>query len=304
MVETTYPEILRSQMSNVVLTLLKLGIEDLVHFDFLDPPAPETLMRALEVLNYLGAIDDDGCLTEMGRQMSELPIDPQLAKMILSSPDFNCSEEIVTIVACMSVPQIFLRPRDSAKLADEAKSQFAHQDGDHLTLLNAYFAYNKVPIDERKKWCYDNFINERSMQSVENVRKQLTGILVKLDVPLITSDIRGVGKFDYTMCRKAITSGMFMQVACLQRSGNYLTVKDNQIVHIHPSSDVISKPVWVMFEEFAMTNKNYIRTVSVTDVNWLVEMAPHYYDMENFPACEAKDQLERAYRQMAKLRNS
>jgi pre-mRNA-splicing factor ATP-dependent RNA helicase DHX15/PRP43 len=140
------------------------------------------------------------------------------------------------------------------------------------------------------------------MQSVDNVRRQLTGILTKLDVPLVTSDLRGVGKFDYTACRKAITSGMFMQVACLQRSGNYLTVKDNQVVHIHPSSDVISKPTWVMFEEFSMTSKNYIRTVSVTSVDWLIEMAPHYYDMENFPSCEAKDQLELAYRKMAKIR--
>jgi pre-mRNA-splicing factor ATP-dependent RNA helicase DHX15/PRP43 len=302
MVETTYPEILRSQMSNAVLTLLKLGIDDLVHFDFLDPPAPETLMRALEVLNYLGAIDDDGCLTEMGRRMSELPIDPQLAKMMLSSPDFTCSEEMVTIVACMSVPPIFLRPRDSEKLADEAKSHFAHPEGDHLTWLNAYFSYSKVTVERKKKWCWDNFINERSMQSVDNFRCQLTGILTKLDVPLVTSDLRGVGKFDYTACRKAITSGMFMQVACLQRSGIYLTVKDNQVVHIHPSSDVISKPSWVMFEEFSMTSKNYIRTVSVTSVDWLIEMAPHYYDIEKFPACEAKDQLELAYRKMAKIR--
>ena len=69
--ETTYPEILRSKMSNVVLTLKKLGIDDLVHFDFMDPPAPETLMRALEVLNYLGALDDEGDLTDLGRQMAE-----------------------------------------------------------------------------------------------------------------------------------------------------------------------------------------------------------------------------------------
>ena len=85
MQETTYPEILRSKMSNVVLTLKKLGIDDLVHFDFMDPPAPETLMRALELLNYLGALDDEGEMTELGRQMSDLPLDPQLAKLIITS---------------------------------------------------------------------------------------------------------------------------------------------------------------------------------------------------------------------------
>merc|ERR1711871_1620328 len=72
--DQTYPEILRSNLGSVVLTLLKLGITDLVHFDFMDPPAPETLMRALELLNYLGALDDEGEMTELGYQMSELPL--------------------------------------------------------------------------------------------------------------------------------------------------------------------------------------------------------------------------------------
>jgi pre-mRNA-splicing factor ATP-dependent RNA helicase DHX15/PRP43 len=301
--ETTYPEILRSKMSNVVLTLKKLGIDDLVHFDFMDPPAPETLMRALELLNYLGALDDEGELTDLGYQMSELPLDPQLAKMILVSPEFSCSSEIVSIVACMSVPQIFLRPRESAKLADEAKAQFTQTDSDHLTLLNGYAAYELVPIGERKKWCWDNFINERSIQSAENVRKQLLGIMRKLDVPLVTSDSRGDGSFCYMDIRKALTAGMFMQVAHRQRTGDYLTVKDNQIVYIHPSSVVDSRPDWVIFEEFALTTKNYIRTVTVTSVEWLVELAPHYFDLENFPECEAKGELEQAYARLAQSRS-
>jgi len=84
LIPQTYPEILRSNLSAVVLQLKKLGIDDLVHFDFMDPPAPETLMRALEMLNYLGAIDDDGNLTETGSIMAEFPLDPQLAKMLIA----------------------------------------------------------------------------------------------------------------------------------------------------------------------------------------------------------------------------
>jgi HrpA-like RNA helicase len=85
-----------------VLTLKKLGIDDLVHFDFMDPPAPETLMRALELLNYLGALDDDGNLTKLGTLMSEFPLDPQMSKMLVVSPDFNCSNEILSITAMLS----------------------------------------------------------------------------------------------------------------------------------------------------------------------------------------------------------
>jgi pre-mRNA-splicing factor ATP-dependent RNA helicase DHX15/PRP43 len=98
----TYPEILRSNLANVVLNLKKLGIDDLVHFDFMDPPAPETLMRALETLNYLGALDDDGNLTKLGELMSEFPLDPQMSKMLVVSPEFNCSNEILSITAMLS----------------------------------------------------------------------------------------------------------------------------------------------------------------------------------------------------------
>lgn len=293
--ETTYPEILRSKMSNVVLTLKKLGIDDLVHFDFMDPPAPETLMRALEVLNYLGALDDEGEMTDLGRQMAELPLDPQLSKMLICSPDYGCSEEIVSIVAAMSVPQIFLRPRESAKAADEAKAQFVDPTSDHITLLNAYATYEEVPHAERKQWCWDNFINDRSISSAESVKKQLRGIMTRLDIPLATCR-GGNGRYDTNAIRMALTSAMYMQVAYLQRAGNYLTVKDNQIVYIHPSSSIDSKPQWVLYEEFALTSKNYIRTVTTTRGDWLVDMAPHYFDLENFPECEAKDELILEYK--------
>ncbi len=109
----------------------------------MDPPAPETLMRALELLNYLGALNDDGELTEIGSMMSEFPLDPQLAKMIIAGPQFNCSNEVLSITAMLSVPNVFLRPKEAAKQADEAKGRFSHLDGDHLTLLNVYHAYKK-----------------------------------------------------------------------------------------------------------------------------------------------------------------
>jgi pre-mRNA-splicing factor ATP-dependent RNA helicase DHX15/PRP43 len=267
------------------------------------PQAPETLMRALELLNYLGALDDEGELTDLGYQMSELPLDPQLAKLILVSPDYGCSSEIVTIVACLSVPQLFLRPRDSAKLADEAKAQFAHPDSDHITMLNAYFAYENVPEKDKKQWCWDNFVSDRAMMSAENVRRQLLGIMKRLDLPVVSSDMKGDGSFAFTSIRHALTSGMFMQTAHKDQGSGYLTVKDNQTVQIHPSSVVDSKPEWVIFEEFALTTKNFIRTVTTTNVDWLVELAPHYYDLENFPDCRAKDELASAYARLAHERN-
>ncbi|XP_061816929.1 ATP-dependent RNA helicase DHX15-like isoform X4 [Nerophis lumbriciformis] len=102
MQDNTYPEILMSNLGSVVLQLKKLGVDDLVHFDFMDPPAPETLMRALELLNYLAAINDDGNLTELGATMAEFPLDPQLAKMVVASCEFDCSDEALSITAMLS----------------------------------------------------------------------------------------------------------------------------------------------------------------------------------------------------------
>ena len=111
--DNNYPEILRSNLANVVLTLKKLGIDDLVHFDFMDPPAPETLMRALELLNSLNALDDDGELTELGKLMAEFPLEPQQSKVLLTAAKYQCIHEMLTIISLLSVPVIFMRPKEN-----------------------------------------------------------------------------------------------------------------------------------------------------------------------------------------------
>lgn len=288
MQDNTYPEILRSNLGSVVLQLKKLGIDDLVHFDFMDPPAPETLMRALELLNYLAALDDDGNLTELGAIMAEFPLDPQLAKMLIASCEYNCSNEILSVTAMLSVPQCFVRPNEAKKAADDSKLRFAHIDGDHLTLLNVYHAFKQNMEDPQ--WCYDNFVNYRSLKSADNVRQQLCRIMDRFNLKRTSTDF--TSKEYYLNIRKALCSGFFMQVAHLERTGHYLTIKDNQIVQLHPSTCLDHKPEWVLYNEFVLTTKNYIRTVTDVKPEWLIKTAPQYYNMDNFPQCEAKRQLE------------
>lgn len=243
-------------------------------------------------MNYLGALDDEGVLTTLGQKMSEIPLEPQLAKMLLVSPEFSCSNEMLSIVAMLSVPNIFMRPKEAAKAADEAKAQFAHMDGDHLTLLNAYHAYKQA--GEGKDWCYDNFINYRSIQSAESVRDQLSRLMRKLSLPLVSTDFSS-GDY-YNNLRRCLAAGLFMQVAHLQKQGHYLTAKDNQVVAIHPSTVLDSKPPWVLFQDFVLTSRNYVRTVTAMRLEWLLELAPHYFDLENWPEGETKVELERGYR--------
>lgn len=287
----TYPEILRSNLANVVLILKKLRVDDLVHFDFMDPPAPETLMRALELLNYLAALDDDGNLTELGKLMSEFPLDPQMSKMLVESPKFNCSNEILTITAMMSVPNCFFRPRDAQKAADEAKARFSHIDGDHLTLLNVYYAYKQNGEDAT--WCYDNFVNVRALKSADNVRTQLLRIMNRYNLKMCSTNLNS--RDYYVNIRKAMLAGYFMQVAHLERTSHYVTLKENQVVHLHPSSCLDHMPEWVIYNEFVLTTRNFIRIVTGMRGEWLIDIAPHYYDMSNFPQCEARRVLERLY---------
>merc|ERR1711971_699468 len=188
--EQTFPEILRSNLGVVVLTLKKLGIEDLVHFDFLDSPAPETMMRALEMLNYLGCLNEEGDLTDTGDQAAEFPLDPQLAKMLIMSPEFKCSNEMLSMAAMLSVPMVFIRPRECQKDADDAKGRFSHLDGDHLTLLNVFHAYKQYGAGGQDvgQFCYDNYINARSMRSAESVREQLKRTMERLNITMVSSD--------------------------------------------------------------------------------------------------------------------
>ncbi|KAJ3045911.1 hypothetical protein HDV00_006177 [Rhizophlyctis rosea] len=287
--EQTYPEILRCNLGTVVLQLKKLGIDDLVHFDFMDPPAPETLMRALELLNYIEALDDDGNLTSIGEQMAEFPLDPQFCKALLSSPKFRCSNEVLSIVAMLSAPNCFVRPPNERRQADEAKANFNHDDGDHLTLLNVYHAYKTNEGDAN--WCYKNYLNARSLKNADNVRTQLQRIMERNGVDLCSTPFENPSY--YRNVRMALCAGFFMQVAHLERNGVYNTAKDNQPVQLHPSCCLDNKPEWVMYNEFVLTAKNYIRTVTVIDGEWLLDVAPQYYDLTNFPQCEARRVLER-----------
>jgi pre-mRNA-splicing factor ATP-dependent RNA helicase DHX15/PRP43 len=298
LIEQTYPEILRSNLSSTVLELKKLGVDDLVHFDLMDPPAPETLMRALEELNYLACLDDDGNLTTMGRLASEFPLDPALAVMLISSPEFYCSNEILSLTALLSVPQIFVRPASARKRADEMKNLFAHPDGDHLTLLNVYHAFKgeKAQANPRQ-WCHDHFLSLRALQSADNVRLQLKRIMEREELELMSTPFED--KKYYENIRRALVSGFFMQIAKKEANGKtYTTVKDNQTVLLHPSTVLGQESEWVLYNEFVLTTKNYVRTVTSVRGEWLLDIAPNYYDISTFPKGEVRTALLRIQERM------
>ncbi len=194
---------------------------------------------------------------------------------------------MLSIVGMLSVPMVFMRPPDLRKQADEAHANFAHADGDHLTLLNVYHAYKGQNMDS--KWAWENFVSDRALRQADNVRQQLARLMQKSGLVLESNDFSSSSY--YLNIRKCLVEGFFMQVAHLEKSNVYETVKDQQAVGLHPSTCLADKPAWVLYNEFVLTSKNYIRTVTRLEGEWLLQIAPQYYDLRNFPDGSAKRAL-------------
>lgn len=272
--ENTTPEIQRTNLSSVVLLLSSLGINNLIEFDFMDPPPAETLIRALEQLYALGALNDRGELTKIGRQMAEFPTDPMLAKSILAADKYGCVEEVLSIIAMLGEAfALFYRPKDKKIHADSARDRFTIKEGgDHFSLLNIWNQW--VDSDFSYVWARENFLQQRSLTRARDVRDQLAKLCDRVEVSITT-----VGANDLVPIQKSLTAGFFPNAARLQRGGDtYRTVKNGLTVHLHPSSTLFEvNPKWVLFYELVLTSREYMRSNMPIQPEWLAEVAPHYY---------------------------
>ena len=273
--DDTTPEIQRTNLANVVLTLNSLGIEydKLLRFEFMDPPPVDAIKKAMELLYSLGALNGHGKLTKVGRRMAEFPLDPMLSKMIVASEKYKCSDEIISIAAMLSVGNsIFYRPKDKQVHADNARMNFHTGDvGDHIAHLKVYNSWKEANYSTQ--WCYENYIQARSMKRARDIRDQLAGLLDKVEIGLVSNSN------DLDAIKKSILSGFFPHSTKLQRNGTYRRVKHLQTVHIHPSSGMAEVvPRLVLYHELVLTTKEYMRQVTEIKPEWLLEIAPHYYD--------------------------
>ncbi|KAF9496560.1 Asp-Glu-Ala-His box polypeptide 16, isoform CRA_f [Pleurotus eryngii] len=288
--ENTVPEIQRTNLGMVVLLLKSLGINDLIGFEFLDPPPGETLMRALEMLYALGALNDRGELTKLGRRMAEFPVDPMLSKAIISSEKYSCTDEVLTIISMLSESSsLFYRPKDKKLHADQARQNFVRSGGDHFTLLNVWEQWAETNYSQQ--FCYEQFLQFKSLSRARDIRDQLAGLCERVEV-VIQSNLNSN---DITPIQKAITAGYFYNTAQLQKSGDsYRTLKTNHTVYIHPSSSLFQHqpPVkTVLYYELVMTSKSYMRQIMEIKPTWLMEVAPHYFkpaDLEQLATGDKK----------------
>ena len=245
-------------------------MNDLLGFDFMDPPPVQTLITALQMLYSLGALDEEGLLTRMGRKMAEFPLEPQLSKMLIASVDLGCADEILTVVAMLSVQTVFHRPKEKQAQADAKRAKFFAPEGDHLTLLTVYQAWAQSKFSNT--WCFENFVQARQLRRAQDVRKQLQSIMERYKLP-----IESCGK-NWNRVQKAVCSGFFVNAAKKDPQEGFKTLVDQQPVYIHPSSSLFNRqPEWVIYHQLVLTTKEYMRECTEIHPKWLIELAPQFY---------------------------
>ncbi|KND02764.1 ATP-dependent helicase HrpA [Spizellomyces punctatus DAOM BR117] len=276
--EDSEPEIMRCNLASVILLLKASGVDDVVGFDYMDRPSRDSIIRALEQLYALGALNDDGRLSSLGRQMAELPLDPVYSKILIQSKAFKCTKEVISIIAMLSVDLVFYTPNDKREQAGQARKRFMNYDGDHITLYNVLKGYQSVHGDAG--WCTENFISGRSLKQALDIRKQLVTFAERMGID--TSVSCGT---DFDPILKCFLTGCFQNVALRTPTGEYKTMIGNQTVFIHPSSVLFGKkPVAVLYNELMHTTRQYMRNISVIQPQWLLECAPQYYGRGEAPA--------------------
>jgi pre-mRNA-splicing factor ATP-dependent RNA helicase DHX16 len=268
-----------------VLTLKAMGINDILHFDFMDAPPVEALAASLETLYALGYLDSTGAVTKLGRQAAEIPLDPRLSKCLLTANSLGCVDEIITLVAMVQeAGTIFFAPKDKKVAAEHAKARFtssvANTGGDLIAFLKIWDEF--VENDYSQLWCRDNFIQYRNLNRVRDVRDQLKKLCERVEI-----FESSCGVHDSVKILKAFCSGYFANTARLSRDGQtYRTLRSGgQSISIHPSSclrDV--KPKLIVFAELVLTSKEFARTCAPIDPAWLTEMAPHYHKQKDVEA--------------------
>ncbi|OAA33329.1 DEAD-like helicase [Moelleriella libera RCEF 2490] len=291
--ESPTPEIQRTNLHGVVLQLKSLGINELLDFEFMDPPPTEALIGALNQLFALQALNHKGELTKMGRQMAEFPTDPMLAKAVLAADREGCVEEMLSIVSMLGeASALFFRPKDKKIHADSARNRFTVKEGgDHATLLNIWNQW--VDSDYSPIWARENFLQQRSLTRARDVRDQLSKLCDRVEVAPSTCG----GAANLRPIKRAVTAGFFPNAARLQRSGDgYRTVKNHTAVWIHPSSVLMAADPpekMVIYYELVQTSKEYMRSVIPVEPKWLAELAPHFHKKKDMDALEDKKMPKR-----------
>ncbi|CAK7209119.1 hypothetical protein SBRCBS47491_000329 [Sporothrix bragantina] len=293
--DANVPEIQRSNLAPVVLQLKALGIDNVLRFPYFTAPPTELMIKALELLYSLGALDDYAKLTKpLGLRMAELAVEPMMAKTLLEAAQFGCLSEMLTIAAMTSREgnsSVWIDNSDGGRSSKEEKQlvelvrrRFSADEGDHLTLLNVYQAFVTKGNGEAK-FCKENRLNFQMLKRAVNVRAQLRRFMERFGYE-VPDDRRQQHDQQQNnpankaeQIRRCLTTGYFAHAARMQPDGTFRNVAGGTVLHAHPTSLFFNRKAdWVIFHEVMETgDKTYIRDMAKIEKRWLLEYAPDYY---------------------------
>lgn len=297
----TISEVLRSDLCSALLHLKTLGVKNLIKFDFIEAPSPETMFRALDSLVMLGVLENkDGSLTNLGKIMSTFPLEPKFTKVLFAASTRNCFNAALSIISVITSGNWRIRDRSDNFHSDALQRKFIDPQGcDLATVLNVFTAYEKS--QSKFQFCRKNYLNYRTLNAAMNVKRQLLRIAQRCPAkgfPLNLNDLPVDNHTRSLNLKKSFIEGFYQNVAHLQKSGTYQVLKENHLVLVHPACSLKSKREFVLYLEFVLTSRNYIRMVTPVEPAWLVQMFPEFYSPANIPNPEAK----RVFKQLSNSR--
>lgn len=268
----TDPEIKRVSLAGVILRMKVLRLGDIESFPFLDPPQKRAIGEGYRTLEELGAIVEDGRLTEIGEQLGMLPVDPRLGRMILGGRDAGALREVLVIAAALGLQDPRERPQAMQQQADEAHRKFKDEGSDFAGYLKLWAfwqeARGKLSRRQTQKLCRDNFLSYFRMREWDDIHEQLVRVMKELSFP--PNETAGSAEQIHT----ALLPGLLSKIGMWnQEARNYVGARQTRFV-IHPSSGLAKKPPnWVMAAELVETSQLFARTVAKIDPLWIEKAA-------------------------------
>ncbi|GIB14921.1 ATP-dependent RNA helicase HrpA [Vibrio cholerae] len=277
--EFTDPEILRTNLASVILQMTALGLGDIEAFPFVEAPDKRNIQDGVRLLEELGAINDQikdpkKRLTESGKQLARLPIDPRLARMVLEASKFGCLKEVMVIASALSIQDPRERPSDKQQSADDKHRRFNHEDSDFLTLVNLWHYIGQqqkaLTSNQFRRQCKLDYLNYLRVREWQDVYTQLHQSTREMGFKL--NDEPG----SYHAVHSAILVGLLSHIGMKDQEKNEYHGARNARFNIFPASGLFKKqPKWVMSAELVETSKLWARVVAKIEPDWIEPLAKH-----------------------------
>ena len=268
----TDPEILRTNLASVLLQMADLQLGSITDFPFLDPPDRRQIRDGTAVLVELGALDDEGRLTEIGRRMARLPLDPHLARMVLAGQDGGCVREVVTIAAGLTIQDPRERPQDQRQRADALHARFHDRRSDFLTLLNLYDhivqTRRSTSGSGLRRACREQFLNYLRIREWQDLIGQLRDVLSDLGIPWSSDRDNG------DAIHRALLPGMLAGIGLYDPlRKDYLGARGAHFVIFPGSALARTKPEMLMSSEIVETSRLFARRNAAIKPEWVEQAA-------------------------------